>query len=193
MSCAVLGQDLDDHRDRQQRAHRLQRYQQRRLQLNDTMSDSVSPVQKPESLSTTVAKSRSTTIVVSDEGKMTEKSPRGAKMPKQTRVSNQGTTSRQSEEACASLWDYTDLPPIAGTPLFTAATARSCSAAESRAFSTAVSLDGNPAVSARVVKQQGALAALGEAALFGGCVLPKTMLESVAAGCRDRCQAAGGE
>lgn len=192
MSCAVLGQDFDDHRQRQQRAHRLKRHQQRRLQLSNTTSDGVLPVQKPESLSTTVAASRNSTNVVSGEGKVAEKSPRGAKTPKQTQVSNQGTTLSQSEEACSSPWGYTDLPPLAGTPLFTAAKARSSSAADSRAFSTAVSLDGNPEVSARVVTQQGALAALGEAALFGGCVLPKAVLEDVAAGCRDRCQATNG-
>lgn len=155
MSCAVLGQEHADHHKRQQRAHRLKHHQ--RQQLSKTMSI-------PQKCNTYAT----TTDTVNDEE--TKTSPRA-------KLQQSSTQSQHAlEEEASSPWDCSDLPPLAGTPLFTAASARSCSATKIRPFSAAVTLDGNPAISARVVREQGALAGLGEASLFGGCVLPETVL-----------------
>lgn len=75
-----------------------------------------------------------------------------------------------------------DLPPLAGTPLYAAAigtwpNTRHQSPhmkAPPRLTAWSVVLDGNMA-SERVVAGQGALAGLGEVALFRGCVLPETV------------------
>lgn len=78
-----------------------------------------------------------------------------------------------------------DFPPFAGTPLFTAAakaawpSSRPRAADKTKAPTIVVLLDGNQ-VSAAAVAGQGALAGLGEAALFRGCVLPETVASTKA-------------
>lgn len=77
------------------------------------------------------------------------------------------------------------LPPLAGTPLYVAAAA-SCSGTRrekpraretSPKTTTCVLLDGNR-VSMGAVAGQGALAGIGETALFRGCVLPETIVRN---------------
>lgn len=153
MSCAVLGHKHDDHHKRQQRAYRLKRHQ--RHQLSKAM-DSVGS-KRSVTYAATIGP------INNDETHM-----RARATPQQSQ--------HALEEETSSSRDCSDLPPLEGTPLFTAASARSCLAAKIRSFSAAVTLDGNPAVSARVVREQRVLAGLGEAALFGGCVLPETVL-----------------
>lgn len=74
-----------------------------------------------------------------------------------------------------------DLPPLRGTPLYAAASARTIAPATGKAAAGAVqvTLEGN-AVSAAAVERQGALASLGEAALLRGCVLPEATATAVA-------------
>lgn len=97
--------------------------------------------------------------------------------------SGRPTTESDSVSVVQTLQEATpgDLPPLAGTPLYAAATrtwpnTRHQSPrmkAPPRLTAWSVVLDGNM-VSERVVAGQGALAGLGEVALFRGCVLPET-------------------
>lgn len=158
MSCATLGQDYNDHRKRQ--GQELRRLKSPRV-LNGFGTNL-------ESLSSRAI-------------------PHGATKINKAIAWAQQSGCQDREHRCASAVKPTlqvgakDLPPLKGTALYAAATARSSIRHESPHRSDSpgpsawsVVLDGNK-VSERVIAGQGALAGLGEAGLFRGCVLPETV------------------
>lgn len=110
------------------------------------------------------------------------KSPRVLSATSDAKVKvREAQLSGRPEKECGDA-ETGDLPPLVGTPLYAAAIGTWPNTrhhglrikAQSRPTAWSVVLDGNR-VSERVVAGQGALAGLGEVALFRGCVLPETV------------------
>lgn len=160
MSCATLGQDYNDHRQRQGQEHRR--------------------LKSPRVLNGISANLEKQTLRAIPHGATTINKA----------IARAQLGCQDKEHPCVNVVKSTrpvgtkDLPPLKGTPLYAAATAAAWSRighqSPRRSFSPgpsawSVVLDGNK-VSKRVVAGQGALAGLGEAALFRGCVLPETVV-----------------
>lgn len=146
MSCATLGQEYNDHRKRQRQVWR----QEHRRSKSPRVFNATS----------------------------------GTKVKAwETKQCGRLTIERDNVSPVETLQIATpgDLPPLTGTPLYAAAIATWSDTrhqslrikAPPRLTAWSV-LDGNR-VSERVVAGQGALAGLGEVALFRGCVLPETV------------------
>lgn len=151
MSCATLGQDYNDHRKRQAQEHRRSKSLEKQ------------PLRAVPYGATKINKA---IAWAQQSGCLDKEHPRTSAAKPALQV---GTR---------------DLPPLMGTPLYTAATTAAWSSTRHQGLQRRISpgpsawsvvLDGNT-VSERVVAGQGALAGLGEAALFRGCVLPETMV-----------------
>lgn len=154
MSCATLGQNYNDHKRRQGQEHR-------------------------RSKSPRVLNAFGTNL----QNKSSRAVPYGATQINKAIAWAQQSGCQDKEYLCASIVGTKDLPPLTGTPLYAAATATGWPSIRHRSprrsnppgpSTWSVVLDGNKA-SERVVAGQGALAGLGEAALFRGCVLPETV------------------
>lgn len=158
MSCAVLGQDHKDHRSRQRRARRQQQH-------NRTTLDHACSAALPNAAAPSVHREHAIAIRTRSQ----QYQPQSVPHSRHNHAEKLTRPNHHYVEDC----EY-NLPPIAGTPLFAAATARvrGCASIGSRA---AVTLDHNLA-SASVMKGQRALSGLGEAALLRGCVLPESVL-----------------
>lgn len=167
MSCATLGQDYNDHRKRQSQ-------ERRRLKTPRVLNG----------------------VGTNLETQTMWAIPHGARTTNKATAWAQQLGCQDKEHPCASAVKPTrpvgtkDLPPLKGTPLYAAATAVAWSRirhqSPRRSYSPgpnawSVVLDGNK-VSERVVAGQGALAGLGEAALFRGCVLPETVVANKSRG-----------
>lgn len=160
MSCATLGQDYNDHRKRQGQEHR-------RSKSPRVLNRFGTNLEKPSLRAI----------------------PYGATQINKAIAWAQQSGCQDKEHPCTSAVKpilqvgTKDLPPLTGTPLYAAATAAAWSSTRHQSPSRSnppglsawsVVLDGNK-VSERVIAGQGALAGLGEAALFLGCVLPETV------------------
>lgn len=146
MSCATLGQDYKEHKKQQGHARRRQ--------------------EQPEP-------PRVVTVASTEEVKI-----RGALRSNYSRTEDRLHHNGEGLKPTVS----SDLPPLAGTPLHAAASTawldkryrRPRDKDASQTATTSVVLDGNK-VSGSVLAGQGALAGLGEVALFRGCVLPESI------------------
>lgn len=175
MSCATLGQDCYDHRKRQRQARRRQEHLRSKLSPRAFRAEGASA----EPLRTFRCTTAATPVTAGPD-------PRSGRL----------IIDRAGVGAVEPGPHAGNLPPLVGTPLYAAAAAPaarsnarrrdwrppsagdggySCSSPRRTAWS--VVLDGNK-VSGRLVAGQGALAGLGEAALFRGCVLPETVATS---------------
>ncbi len=175
MSCATLGQDCYDHRKRQGQARRRQEHLRSKLPPPRAFGADGAPAEPPRTFPCTAA----ATPVTEGCG------PRPGRL----------ATDRVGGGAAEPEPHAGNLPPLVGTPLHEAAAAPAawskarrrggsptpgagddgCSPPRRTAWS--VVLDGNR-VSGKLVAGQSALAGLGEAALFRGCVLPETVAAS---------------
>lgn len=166
MSCATLGQEYKEQRERQSQSSRRQHPQS---------SPQVTP------LASTHETKKGNIYQLERKGVRSQRdgflSKRNAYQSERSR-----TDHLCQREVGSNLAASGHLPPLAGTPLYVAAAA-TCSGTRrkkprdketSPRTTTCVLLDGNK-VSVGAVAGQGALAGLGETALFRGCVLPETI------------------
>lgn len=166
MSCATLSQEYKEQRKRQTQTRRRQHPQR---------SPQVTP------LATTHNTKKGHEYQSERNGYLSERDGHQSKRNVYQSERSQTEHLCQSEDGC-NLAASGHLPPLAGTPLYIAATAawsekrrgRPRAEETSPKATTCVLLDGNN-VSEGAVAGQGALAGLGETALFRGCVLPETI------------------
>lgn len=153
MSCATLGQDYNDHRKRQCQEHRRSK--------SPCVLNGFGPKLEKQSMRAV---------------------PHGATKINEAIAWAQRSGCQDKGHPYASVMKPT-LPPLAGTPLYAAASTAAWSSMRHQSprrsnfpgpSTWSIVLDGNE-VSERLVAGQGALAGLGEGGLFRGCVLPDTV------------------
>lgn len=155
MSCAALGQEYKEQRKRQSQSRRRQHPQ---------TSPRVTP------LAPAHESNKKGNGYQSEQG--------DGYQPERNAYQSERSRSEFGSNLAAS----SHLPPLAGTPLYVAAAAAWAEKRRAKnptketqpKTTTCVLLDGN-IVSVGAVARQGALAGLGETALFRGCVLPETV------------------